>query len=192
MNKWLIIYCVLGALFFISPKVFAKQIDRILETEVDLSKPYIIYMTPGRSTLVELPCDISHTILGLTGDVKVTIGPDSLKNMSLWLSEDGSQATNVTVKCDDEVFVFDIYPNKYNHQDYINVTHYFDGRRSQNRKLVSSSSFTTKPKAQLKKLLASSETQKKQHMAPDPWSEKVLKKLNSEPAKKRLIMTGEK
>jgi len=191
MNKSLLFFCFLGILFFISPKLKAKAVERISEAELDLSKPFTLYMTPGRSTLVDFPCDISHSILGLTGDIKVTIGPDSLQTMSLWLSNEGSQPTNLTVKCEDRVFVFDIFPNRHNHQDYVNIIDYFDGRTSAYRKLVDSSEKSSSSEKKHKKLINSSEI-KNNKPSQLSWNQKILKKLNNKEKLRKLVKQGEK
>ena len=101
------------------------KIKRISDQEMDLTRVRLIYMTPGRSTLVDMPCDISHSIIGLDEDIKITIGPEKKSTMSIWMSSDRSQPTNLTVRCGGEVFVFDLYPNKVSHQDYINIVDYY-------------------------------------------------------------------
>lgn len=103
---------------------FAK-VSRISEEEVDLSKTKLIYMTPGRSTLIDMPCEISHSLLGLNQDIKIVIGPDDKNTFTLWVMSAQSQPTNLTVRCGGEVFVFDIFPNRHNHQDYIKVMDYY-------------------------------------------------------------------
>lgn len=103
---------------------FAK-VSRISEQEVDLRKTKLIYMTPGRSTLVDMPCEISHSLLGLDQDIKIKIGPDDKNTFTLWITGEKSEPTNLTLRCGGEVFVFDILPNKHTHQDYIQVIDYY-------------------------------------------------------------------
>lgn len=104
---------------------FSKT-DRISEIEFNLSKPHLIYMTAGRSSVMDFPCDVHHAVLGLHNDIKVEIGPDSPRTLNLWLSHDFSQPTNLVIRCDKKVFVFDIKPSRTTHQDYINITDFYE------------------------------------------------------------------
>lgn len=164
-------------------------VKRISETEMDRSRPNLIYMTPGRSTLLDFPCEISHAILGLTNDIKMTIGPDSKKTMSLWLSSDQSQPTNLTVKCDSEIYVFDIYPNSNNHQDYLNIIDSYDKRVQKNRKLISSSESARKKRPREKKKLISS-SKSYNRVKKVGLETRILKELNKNQAKRELLKEG--
>ena len=125
-------------ILLLSQNGFSK-IKRIDEKEIDLAKPFRIYMTSGRSTILEFPCEINHTVLGLEEDIKLKTGPDNKKTVTLWLTNPSVQPTNLTVKCDEEYYVFDIIPNNYNHQDYINIVDAFDSRSERSLKLIASS-----------------------------------------------------
>ena len=111
---------ILSLILLVSAKT-----PRISEIEFDLSKPYLIYMSAGRSSVMDFPCDIQHAVLGLHNDIKLDFAPDSPRTLHLWLSHDFSQPTNLVVRCDKKVFVFDIKPSRSNHQDYVNITDYY-------------------------------------------------------------------
>jgi|GEM_PF-2414734 len=174
--------------FFLSQTAIGK-VDRISEQSMDLSKPMKIRMTPGRSSVLEFPCKISHTILGLDGDVKTTIGPDNKESMALWLSGEASKPTNIIVKCEGQIFVFDIVPTKHSHQDYVVIEDVFDSRRRRSRKLIDSSSRASALKAEPTKLkLIASSSDK----VAEPIQDQVLKALNKRSKTKKLIYEVEK
>lgn len=186
MSKKVIVF-----IFFVCrPYSAFCEVERISEKEMDLSKPLLIYMTAGRSTMLDFPCEISHSVLSLTEDIKTTIGPDSKKTMTLWVSSDDSQPTCLTVKCDDLVYVFDILPNRHTHQDYINITESFDGRNRKSRILVDSSFKTSNSQNNLdrKLVLSSKSYQPKKNLS----SGEILLKLNKNKNFKKLISSGEK
>lgn len=100
---------------------FTFSLDRIDEVAVDLKKTFPIYIHPGRTTTLDLPCSISYAIPGPNGDVKVEIGPDRDSSLLIWLTSRSSAPTNLTVRCEDRVLVFDIIPSRSNHQDYLKI-----------------------------------------------------------------------
>ena len=99
----------------------AFAIDRIDEVSVDLKKTFPIYIHPGRTTTIDLPCSISYAIPGPNGDVKAEIGPDKDSSLIIWLTSGASAPTNLTVRCEEKVIVFDIIPSRVNHQDYLKI-----------------------------------------------------------------------
>ena len=191
--------------------VTQARVKRVTQENIDLSKPHRIFMTVGRTTMIDFPCEITPTIVGLTEDIKLTIGPDSKRTMSLWIGSEESQPTNMIVKCEGAVFVFDIIPNRENHQDYIDITNYFDGREKRNRRLISTSA---RPKARKelrrklvdassdvptvqktsRRLIDSSKKRKiRQHRRTQRLSlddQEILRALNRKKTKRKLISTG--
>lgn len=101
------------------------KVKRISETEVDLTKPIEIRMTTQGPTVVDMPCIISHSINGRHKDIIITIGPDNKSTFTLWLQDDSSQPSSLNVRCDSQMFVFDIIPNKHTHQSHIVVNDYY-------------------------------------------------------------------
>lgn len=100
----------------------AWGVGRIQSVKIDRTKPYPVYMHPGRVTTIDMPCSISYAIPGSHGDVQTEIGPDKDSSLVVWLTSESSAATNLTVRCANKVVVFDIIPSRTNHQDYLNVT----------------------------------------------------------------------
>lgn len=126
---------------------------RISEIEFNLSRPHLVYMSAGRSSVMDFPCDIQHAVLGLHNDVKIDFAPDSPRTLHLWLSHDFSQPTNLVVRCDKKVFVFDIKPTRTSHQDYLNITDFFDDKvpPAKSLRLLSSSKDKSSKSEPLKK-----------------------------------------
>ncbi len=103
-------------------------LERIDEVAVDLKKTFPIYIHPGRTTTLDLPCSISYAIPGPNGDVKVEIGPDRDSSLLIWLTSRASAPTNLTVRCEDRVIVFDIIPSRASHQDYLKIKSISNGQ----------------------------------------------------------------
>lgn len=133
-------------IFFIFSLSAQAKVDRISDIEFDISKPQPLYMAPGRSTVVDFPCEIEHTILGLHNDIRVEVGPNSSKSIIIWLSNDFSQSTNLIIRCDRKVFVLDVIPSVNTHQDYLRVVDYLDQRNLIfiNKELISNSKNSNK------------------------------------------------
>lgn len=109
-------------LFLIS--CFSKY-DRIQETSVDLSKPIPIYLSTGRSSLLDFPCSIISATAGPGRDVETHIGRTNPKEIHIYLRSSNSQNTNMIVRCDKAVFIFDIFPSKTSHQDYLKIASFY-------------------------------------------------------------------
>ena len=160
-------------------------VDRISETEMDLSKPMLLHITPGRSTIIQFPWEVNHAVLGLEGDIKVKIGPDSKKSLIVWSLRKGAQSTNLTVKCKGRFFVFDIYPNSVNHQDIVRIKRSFEGGKKEVRNLVASSSQKKTPRVILERRLITDSTQKEGPI------EKVKKAFQVQKGLKKYLKTVE-
>lgn len=132
-------------------------LERIDEVAVDLKKTFPIYIHPGRTTTLDLPCSISYAIPGPNGDVKVEIGPDKDSSLLIWLTSRASAPTNLTVRCEDRVIVFDIIPSRSNHQDYLKIKSISNGRIDK-KPIYSSATFKeSSEKPRKLKLIKSSE-----------------------------------
>jgi|GEM_PF-6099761 len=94
-------------------------VSRVGVEELSAKKPTLVRVTPGRITVMDFPCELSHSLSGLHDDVHTQIGPDSKRTLSLWLTGNSSSPTNLAIRCEGVLYVLDIFPNQYNHQDYI-------------------------------------------------------------------------
>lgn len=109
-------------MMFFGPRV-SLAVDRITpSTKMDKNKPFPVYIQPGRSTTIDLPCSITSAVPGTMGDLKAEIGPEKDNSLLVWLLSDRSIPTNLIVRCGIRVLVFDIVPTRNSHQDYINIT----------------------------------------------------------------------
>ena len=99
----------------------ATPLKRISEVDFDRGNVQPIYMEPGRQTLIDFPCHITRASVGSSKDIDVKITSTSNQELDLWLKEEASQSTNLIVRCDKDVYVFDIIPSKIRHQDYIKI-----------------------------------------------------------------------
>ncbi|MCC6817509.1 MAG: hypothetical protein IT245_01280 [Bacteroidia bacterium] len=108
-------------LVFLLIQTASHAIERIAEVNLDRSKPFTINMHPGRTTTIDLPCAISYAMAGAYNDLKAEIGPDKDSSLVLWLTSHASSPTNLVVRCDERVLVFDIIPSRNNHQDYLKI-----------------------------------------------------------------------
>lgn len=108
-------------IFMFSIFADAAPLNRISELDFNRSKVQQIYMEPGRQTLIDFPCHITRASVGSSKDVDVKITSTRNQELDLWLKEEASQSTNLIVRCDEAVFVFDIVPSRLRHQDYIKI-----------------------------------------------------------------------
>ena len=149
-------------------------------------------MTAGRSTILEFPCEVNHTVLGLEEEIKLQTGPDNKKTVTLWLNSPVVQPTNLVAKCSDEYYVFDIIPNKYNHQDFVDIVDAFDSRTETKLELIASSANPPAIKTDQSEGFEINESdllgEIKKSSDPTP-QELILKALNKNSKPKRYIRT---
>lgn len=149
--------------------------ERISAIYFDHGKVARLYLYPGRTTLLDFPCEVTKAVPGPASDIETVLGATDKSELDVWLKSGASQPTNLTVRCSKDVFVFDVIPSRATHQDYVQIVGSFGGpeltlepARSeradvdpyQGKKLVSSSQ-NSEP---VKKLLQSS--QKKPRTSP--------------------------
>lgn len=113
--------------------------ERISSIEIDRGVPLKIHMNPGKTTTLDLPCAVSYALPGAFNDLKIEIGPDKDSSLVLWLTSTASSPTNLVIRCDEKVVVFDVLPNRQVHQDYIHIKKIFDKSSQQKRELISDS-----------------------------------------------------
>lgn len=110
-------------LFLSFLSVFANP--RISSTYVDIGKPIKYYLYPGRSGLIDFPCSIISATPGPGKDVELKVGATNAKEVHIFLRTGASEPTNMIVRCQEAVFVFDIIPSTQKHQDYLQIIGYF-------------------------------------------------------------------
>ncbi len=144
-------------LVFVLIQTASHAIERIAEVNLDRSRPFPINMHPGRTTTIDLPCAISYVMAGAYNDLKAEIGPDKDSSVVLWLTSHTSSPTNLVVRCDDRILVFDVIPSRNNHQDYLKVKKITD-KPASGKLIADSKNYVTKPDIRKKELIKKSES----------------------------------
>lgn len=102
-----------------------SKFERIQQTSIDVSKPIPVILSLGRATLIDFPCSIVSATAGPGKDIDINVGKTNAKEIHLYLRSSNSQSTNLIVRCEKAVFVFDILPSRTGHQDYLKIDSYF-------------------------------------------------------------------
>ncbi len=95
--------------------------SRISSTHLDLAKSEKIMISPGLVSVIEFPQNIIEVRVGNPRSVKAIISQNSPKELTVYLSTSASIPTNMIVRAEKRIFVFDIVPSRTNHQDYVKV-----------------------------------------------------------------------
>ena len=106
-------------LFFISFNAFSK-ISRIENFEVDRKKVSKIYISFSKAQVIRFPEAIEEVRLGLPNFFETEISKTYKKELTVFLKKDINFPSNLIVRTSSsKVFVFDLVPSKYNHQDVL-------------------------------------------------------------------------
>lgn len=97
------------------------QTERVSSINHNLSAVDKIYVTAGLASVVEFPKNIIEVRVGDSQSVKALISQVSPKELTVYLSSTASKASNLIVRADKKVYVFDIVPSTTNHQDYVKI-----------------------------------------------------------------------
>lgn len=96
--------------------------NRLSSIHKDLGQAEKVYLSQGLATVIEFPKPIIEVRVGNTAVLKPSISQVSPKELTLFLSSENAGPTNLIVRADKRVYVFDIIPSKTTHQDYVKVT----------------------------------------------------------------------
>ena len=107
----------LFSLFFIE-KGSAESVQFVF---VEEKKPKILFLFPGRVSLLTLPCSITKALLGSPEDIKAEIDKHNKKEVHILLRKWQSKPSNLILKCRNKVFLFNLIPSKNTHYDYVKV-----------------------------------------------------------------------
>lgn len=97
------------------------QVDRLSLTQVNLSQVDKIYLSPGLVSVLEFPQNIIEVRVGNPKSVKAIISQVSPKELTVYLSSGSSSPSNIIVRSEKRVFVFDVVPSRIHHQDYVRI-----------------------------------------------------------------------
>lgn len=94
---------------------------RISTMTKDLGAAERIYVSAGLASVVEFPRPIVEVRVGDPSSLKVQISTVSPRELTIYLSGGGASPTNLIVRADRRIYVFDVVPSRANHQDYVRV-----------------------------------------------------------------------
>ena len=100
----------------------AKPIDRLSLIHKDLSRSDQIYLSKGLASVIEFPKPIIEVRVGNPSILSPAISQVSPRELTLFLNSDTQGPTNIIVRADKRIYVFDIVPSHSNHQDFIKVS----------------------------------------------------------------------
>lgn len=80
-----------------------------------------IYLTPGKSSVIDFPCQVTKASQGTGEDIHAVLATSINNEVDLFLNSSASQTTSLIVRCKEVVFVFDIVPTHKTHQEYIKI-----------------------------------------------------------------------
>ena len=135
LNKIAFIFIILSS--FISIRISRawkiKRAESVKFLFVEEKKPEVIFLFSGRVSLLSLPCSIKKALLGSPKDIKAEVDSLNSKEIHILLKKWHSQPSNLILKCESKVFLFNLIPSKNQHYDYVKILGH-----------VSSSPFDTK------------------------------------------------
>ncbi|WP_413942682.1 hypothetical protein [Bdellovibrio sp. HCB-162] len=121
----------------------AKEVKRISSIYKDLGESQKIYLHAGLISVLEFPRDIVEVRIGNPKSIKAQLSQVSPKELTLYLTQNFVEPTNIIVKSDKRFYVFDVIPSKVSHQDYIKVSGAFGGpQMAQHGRVIESRALT--------------------------------------------------
>lgn len=109
-------------LFFSIFFIFAQaQSNRIESNFHNVGAPSKLFLKPGLISVIEFPQQISEVRIGNPNSVKTLISQISPKELTVFFKSANAVPTNLIVRSDRKVFVFDLIPSKSTHQDYVKI-----------------------------------------------------------------------
>ena len=111
-----ILFFLLSALFIAEGKT-----DSVKFVFSEENKHKIIFLFPGRVSLLSLPCPITKALVGSPNDIKVDVDKISQTEAHILLKKWRSEPSNLILKCRDKVFLFSLIPARTAHYDYVRV-----------------------------------------------------------------------
>lgn len=119
-------------LFLLLPTYSFAAPDRLSLKQKDLSAVETIFVSPGLVSVIEFPNNIIEVRIGSPETLKVAISQVSPKEITVYLSTSAATPSNLIVRSDRKIYVFDIVPSRTTHQDYIKLSGTYNSPRSHN------------------------------------------------------------
>lgn len=107
-------------IFLLSLNSFSSE--RIESIYKNISESTKIYLKPGLASVLELPQNILEVRVGNPSELKVLISTVSPKEITLYFKNSHSRSTNLIIRADRKMYVFDVIPSELKHQDYVKVS----------------------------------------------------------------------
>jgi type IV secretory pathway VirB9-like protein len=107
-------------LFYFNSNIYA--LNRIESLNKNTGESSKIYIKPGLVTVLEMPQKIIEVRVGNPNYLKGVISQISPKEITLFLKNSNATPTNIILRSDRKMYVFDIIPSVSKHQDYIKVS----------------------------------------------------------------------
>ncbi|WP_142696434.1 hypothetical protein [Bdellovibrio sp. NC01] len=97
----------------------ASAVNRISAINKDLSQVKKIYLHAGLVSTVEFTAPVWGVKVGNNNSIKAEISPSNPKEITLRLKYQNAEPTNMIVRIEKRVYVFDLIPSRNSHQDYV-------------------------------------------------------------------------
>ncbi len=87
-----------------------------------------VFLFPGRVSLFNLPCSVTKALIGSPNDIKVEVDKLNPKDTHVLLKKWRAQPSNLILKCNETVFLFNLIPSKSSHSDYVRVLSHIESK----------------------------------------------------------------
>lgn len=104
-------------------KSSAESVKFIFSNEKTLET---VSLFPGRISLFNLPCSITKALTGSPNDIKVEVDKLNPKDTHVLLKKWKSEPSNLILKCNETVFLFNLIPSRNSHSDYVRVLRHIE------------------------------------------------------------------
>lgn len=94
---------------------------RLTELSLAQNEVALMYIKPGLISVLEFPSSITEVRVGNPQDLKAVLSQASTRELTLYFNKKSTQSSNLIVRAQKRLFVFDIVPSQTLHQDYIKI-----------------------------------------------------------------------
>lgn len=120
----------------LSTNVFAS-VSRMEEKAINIASVNPVYLSFGRAALLEFPCEVKKVTLGLTESYRVFLDKNAKKELAISMVGEVKHPSNMLVRCDRYLLVFDLIPSEKVHQANLRITNLYENSKEKGaRKLV--------------------------------------------------------
>lgn len=95
--------------------------ERITSQYQDLAKANQIYVGPGLVSVIEFPDAIVDVKIGSPDRIKTVISANEPRELTIYLSSSSQFPTNMLIRSQNKVYVYDVIPSLNKHQDFIKI-----------------------------------------------------------------------